>query len=60
MSTQLLESFSEPEAKAIMELEYYECTCGFHFALDATFLLQVGDINFECPSCKRKHRILGG
>ena len=33
------------------ELEIYECDCGFHLGLDATYLLQVDDILIECPSC---------
>lgn len=34
------------------ELEVIECDCGFHIGLDATYLLQVDDIQIACPSCK--------
>lgn len=33
-------------------LEVFECNCGFHIGIDATYLDQVADIEFECPSCK--------
>jgi predicted Zn-ribbon and HTH transcriptional regulator len=43
-----------------MDLEYFECgECGFHIALDATYLLQVGDIKMNCPSCKIEWVIQG-
>ena len=32
-------------------LEIGECDCGYHFGVDASFLDQVGDFNFICPSC---------
>lgn len=35
-------------------LSAYECQCGFHFAVDCTYLDQVGDVMFDCPSCHRK------
>jgi hypothetical protein len=35
----------------IVQLEVGECECGFHFGFDATFLTQVGDTEFQCPSC---------
>lgn len=28
-----------------------ECECGYHFGVDATYLEQVGDFEFKCPSC---------
>ena len=34
-----------------VELEIYECDCGFHLGLDATYLLQVDNIKIGCPSC---------
>jgi hypothetical protein len=35
------------------ELEIYECQCGFHIGVDATFLGQMTDPAFKivCPSC---------
>ena len=35
------------------ELEVGECTCGYHFGIDATFLDQVEDFRFNCPACGR-------
>ena len=33
-------------------LEVYECECGFHIGIDATFLDQVSEFfKIECPSC---------
>lgn len=32
-------------------LEVYECDCGFHIGLDASYLDQVGDIIIPCPGC---------
>ncbi len=37
-----------------VELEIGECECGYHFGVDATYLDQVGDFVFDCPSCKAK------
>jgi hypothetical protein len=38
------------------EMEYYECTCGFHFGIDATYLDQVEEhIQVKCPACDNKH-----
>lgn len=34
-------------------LEVIECDCGLHIGVDATFLDQLGDMKFDCPSCKR-------
>lgn len=39
------------QADQICEFEYGECDCGYHFAVDATFLDGVNDFEFECPSC---------
>ena len=40
-----------------IQLEVYECECGFHMGLDATYLEQVvGDkakLSVECPSCSK-------
>jgi len=38
----------------IVQLEVGECDCGFHFGLDATFMEQVRDFVFKCPSCGKK------
>lgn len=35
-----------------VSLEIGECDCGYHFGVDAEFLIQVGDFIFTCPSCK--------
>lgn len=37
----------------IVQLEIGECDCGYHFGVDATFLEQVGDFTFKCPSCDK-------
>lgn len=34
-----------------VSLEIGECDCGYHFGVDATYLDQVGDFAFSCPSC---------
>ena len=34
-----------------VQLEVVECDCGFHLGLDATYLVQVDDIELHCPSC---------
>lgn len=36
-----------------VQLEIGECDCGYHFGVDATYLEQVGDFVFICPSCKK-------
>jgi|GEM_PF-6307461 len=38
-------------------LEVYECPCGFHLGVDATYLEQVGGVYVKCPSCGRPHRV---
>lgn len=41
-------------------LEVFECTtCGFHTGIDATYLEQIGDLDFECPNCKTRIRTEG-
>lgn len=32
-------------------LEIWECDCGFHIGIDATFLEQVDKIKISCPAC---------
>lgn len=32
-------------------LEVWECGCGFHLGLDASYLDQVGDLEVPCPNC---------
>ena len=34
-------------------LEVVECVCGYHMGVDASYLLQVGDLILECPVCNR-------
>lgn len=35
-----------------VELEVYECDCGFHLGIDATYLEQVSDcVKIKCPAC---------
>jgi len=34
-----------------VQLEVGECDCGYHFGVDATYLEQVADFSFLCPSC---------
>lgn len=34
-----------------VELDLYECTCGFHLGIDATYLEQVSEVSIVCPSC---------
>jgi hypothetical protein len=36
-----------------VSLEVGECDCGYHFGVDATYLEQVDDFTFPCPSCAR-------
>ena len=35
----------------VVTLEVYECDCGYHAGFDSSYLEQVGDIKFLCPSC---------
>lgn len=34
-----------------IQLEIYECVCGFHIGIDATYTEQVGQASVICPSC---------
>jgi hypothetical protein len=34
-----------------VQLEVGECDCGYHFTADATYIDDVGDFKFKCPSC---------
>ena len=34
-----------------LQLEVIECDCGYHNTLDYSYLDQVGDVSFPCPSC---------
>jgi hypothetical protein len=42
-----------------VQLEVGECDCGYHFTADATFLEQVGDFIFNCPSCGKTINTMG-
>jgi len=42
-----------------VSLEVYECGCGFHMGIDATYLDQVGPVTIKCPSCKEQIQIEG-
>lgn len=42
---------TKEEAHKKCEFVYIECDCGFHLALDATYIEQVDDIVMTCPSC---------
>jgi hypothetical protein len=33
-------------------LEVFECNCGFHLGIDATYLEAVDDVEIPCPNCK--------
>ena len=35
----------------IISLEVYECDCGMHIGVDATYLEQVNGCKIECPNC---------
>ena len=35
-----------------VQLSVYECSCGFHLGIDATFLCDVDDVTIACPACK--------
>jgi hypothetical protein len=45
--------FIESVSTDRVELEVYECECGFHIGIDASYLDQVGDVKIVCPSCKK-------
>lgn len=36
-----------------IEMEIFECQCGYHLGVDSTYLQQVDDIRTACPSCDR-------
>jgi hypothetical protein len=38
---------------AEVQMEVYECDCGFHIGLDFTYVDQVGLASVPCPSCGR-------
>ena len=40
-------------------LQVYECGCGFHIGIDASYLDQVGDVTLKCPSCNNRLIITG-
>lgn len=42
---------NEKQVAEKCDLQVYECACGFHLGLDATFLDQVSEIKIACPSC---------
>lgn len=39
---------------AQVQLEVIECDCGYHMGIDATYLDQVEDFIFKCPSCGKQ------
>ncbi len=42
--------YTEEEAKAKMELIYLETESGFHIALDASYIDQIGDFEITLPT----------
>ena len=42
---------ADVKVKDVATLEVFKCGCGFHIGLDASYLLQVGSLSIECPSC---------
>jgi len=44
------------ELKSVETVEYslcvFQCSCGFHIGLDASYLDAVDDIQVPCPNCK--------
>lgn len=53
-------NFTYEESLEKVELEYFECNkCGFHIALDATYLCQISGIKMNCPVCKVEWVIKG-
>lgn len=34
------------------QLKVWECECGFHIGLDATYLDQINNIYLTCPGCR--------
>lgn len=45
--------YLESIEKERFSLDVHMCQCGFYFGVDCTFLDQVGNIKFVCPSCDR-------
>ena len=43
--------FIESVSSDRVELEVYECSCGFHIGIDSSYLEQVDDVEIICPSC---------
>lgn len=43
--------FIESVETKTVQLEVFECDCGFHIGLDFTYLDQVENISMPCPSC---------
>ncbi len=37
-----------------IQLEVYECDCGFHIGLDYSYMEQVKEIKIKCPSCGKE------
>lgn len=58
LSNQLKEidmcKFIESVETEIISLEVYECVCGFHIGVDATYLEQVDGVKIKCPSFGEK------
>lgn len=36
------------------QLYVYECPCGFHLGIDASYLEAVDDVVVPCPNCKEE------
>ena len=51
--TEFLESIETER----FSIDVHQCECGFHFAMDCTYLDQIGDVEFNCPSCKKHIKI---
>lgn len=34
-------------------LAVYECDCGFHIGVDATYIEQISEIVMVCPACNK-------
>jgi len=48
-----MSKFIESINSDVVELEVYECECGFHIGIDSTYLDQVDDVEIICPSCQK-------
>ena len=53
ISMKLIESIETDKAS----MEIYECLCGYHMGVDATYIDQVAPLHGECPACNRPYRI---